>query len=192
MEFGGENKMSLKYKLTVIFTLLFSIFGIDQLTKFWAVNNLMGKNTIYFLNGFFQFIYAENPGAFLGLGDRWSRELRFIIFSLIVFIGLACMLWYLVKKEKLKINLFAYTFILAGGVGNLWDRVFHDDGHVIDFMLIEVWGPLRTGVFNVADIFIVAGVILALFGEYFMKKSHHLKPDDVEAVSKDSPESLAN
>jgi lipoprotein signal peptidase len=38
-------------------------------------------------------------------------------------------------------------------------------------MLMEVWGPLRTGVFNVADMVIVAGVLLALFGEYFFKKS---------------------
>jgi lipoprotein signal peptidase len=35
---------------------------------------------------------------------------------------------------------------------------------------MEVWGPLRTGVFNIADIFIVVGVLLALFGEYMFKK----------------------
>lgn len=116
-------------------------------------------------------IYAENPGAFLGLGGGWTREVRFIIFALIVFLGLGGMLWYLLKKENYKINLYAYTFILAGGFGNLWDRVFHEDGHVIDFMLMEVWGPLRTGVFNVADMFIVGGVLLALFGEYLVKKS---------------------
>ena len=131
----------------------------------------MGQSSTSYIGGMFQFIYAENPGAFLGLGGQWSRELRFIIFAMIVFFGLGGMLWYLIKKENLKINLFAYSFILAGGFGNLWDRVFHDDGHVIDFMLIEVWGPLRTGVFNVADIFIVIGVLLALFGEYLVKRT---------------------
>ncbi|MGZ3690966.1 MAG: signal peptidase II [Pseudobdellovibrio sp.] len=131
----------------------------------------MGQSGSSYIGGMFQFIYAENPGAFLGLGGQWSRELRFIIFAAIVFFGLGGMLWYLIKKENLKINLFAYSFILAGGFGNLWDRVFHDDGHVIDFMLIEVWGPLRTGVFNVADVFIVIGVLLALFGEYLLKRT---------------------
>lgn len=130
----------------------------------------MGQSSISYLNGVFQFVYAENPGAFLGLGGQWSREVRFVIFALIVFFGLGGMLWYLIKKENLKVNLFAYSFILAGGFGNLWDRVFHDDGHVIDFMLVELWGPVRTGVFNVADIFIVLGVMLALFGEYLVKK----------------------
>lgn len=162
--------MSVKYKCIVIFMLLFLIFIADQATKFWAVTQLMGKTPIVYLNGFFQFVYAENPGAFLGLGGGWSREMRFVVFSMIVFFGLGGMLWYLVKKENLKINLYAYTFILAGGVGNLWDRVFHQDGHVIDFMLIEIWGPFKTGVFNIADIFIVIGVLLALFGEYLVKK----------------------
>lgn len=126
------------------------------------------------MGGLFQLVYAENPGAFLGLGGGWTREMRFIIFALIVFLGLGAMLWYLIKKEDLKLNLYAYTFILAGGVGNLWDRIFHEDGHVIDFMLIEIWGPIKTGVFNIADVFIVMGVLLALFTEYLIKKQ---KPD---------------
>lgn len=163
--------MSLRYKLITIISLLLLIFGFDQATKFWAVNNLMGRNPISYFNGLFQFVYAENPGAFLGLGGEWSRNVRFIIFAIIVFFGLGGMLWYLIKKENLKVNLFAYTCILAGGFGNLWDRVFHIDGHVIDFMLMEVWGPLRTGVFNVADVFIVIGVLLAFFGPYVFNKS---------------------
>lgn len=163
--------MSFKYRIIVIFSFLFLIFGLDQATKLWAINQLMGKNAIIYFNGIFQFVYAENPGAFLGLGGGWSRGVRFVIFAFIVFLGLGGMLWYLIKKENLKINLYAYTFILAGGFGNLWDRVFHEDGHVIDYMLIELWGPLRTGVFNIADIFIVIGVLMALLGEYFIKKA---------------------
>ncbi len=166
-----KNEMSLTYRVSVIVFLIFFIFTFDQATKFWAVNHLMGQTSESYLGGLFQFVYAENPGAFLGLGGGWSREVRFVIFALIVFFGLGGMLWYLIKKEQLRVNLFAYSFILAGGFGNLWDRVFHEDGHVIDFMLMEVWGPLRTGVFNVADVFIVAGVLLALLAEYLMKRS---------------------
>ena len=175
--------MSLKYRVVVIVSLIFLIFSVDQVTKFWALEHLYAQSPVPYLNGIFQFIYAENPGAFLGLGGQWSRETRFVIFALIVFFGLGGMLWYLIKKESQKINLFAYSFILAGGFGNLWDRVFHDDGHVIDFMLIEVWGPFRTGVFNVADIFIVVGVLLALFGEYLVK-SNSSKIRHQKAVNK--------
>ena len=130
----------------------------------------MGQRSIIYLNGLFQFVYAENPGAFLGLGGDWSRELRFVIFALLVVLGLGAMLWYLLKKETSKLNLIAYSLILAGGFGNLWDRVFHDKGHVVDFMLIEVKGPLRTGVFNVADMAIVGGVLLALATEYYFDR----------------------
>jgi signal peptidase II len=171
-----NTEMTLRYKLVVIFILVFLIFALDQVTKFWAVKSLMGQDPIIYFNGLFQFVYAENPGAFLGLGGAWTRETRFVIFALVVFFGLGGMLWYLIKKENLKINLYAYTFILAGGFGNLWDRVFHEDGHVIDFMLMEVWGPLRTGVFNIADMFIVSGVLLALFGEYLLKQTTDVKP----------------
>ena len=163
--------MSLKYKVTVIFTMLIIIFGCDQFTKFWAVNHLMGQEAIVYCNGLFQLVYAENPGAFLGLGGGLSREFRFIIFALVVFLGLGGMLWYIIRKNISKVNLFAYTFIIAGGCGNLWDRVFHEDGHVIDFMLMEIWGPFRTGVFNIADVFIVVGVVLALVGEYLFEKT---------------------
>jgi signal peptidase II len=168
--------MTRRYKVIVIFFLIVFIFAFDQITKFWALQNLMGKSAIPYMNGLFQFIYAENPGAFLGLGGQWSRETRFIIFALIVLFGLGGMLWYLIKKENLKVNLYAYSFILAGGFGNLWDRLFHDDGHVIDFMLIEVTSLLRTGVFNVADIFIVIGVLMALFGEYLIKSNKNTIP----------------
>ncbi|MBC7466693.1 MAG: signal peptidase II [Bdellovibrio sp.] len=159
--------MSLKYKLVVVFTILFFVILIDQATKYWAVQTMMGQSPRYYLGEFFQFVYAENPGAFLGLGGGLSHQLRFIIFAVLVVLGLGGMLWYLLKKETSKVNLIAYSFILAGGFGNLWDRVVHENGHVVDFMLIEVVGPLRTGVFNVADMAIVAGVILALCGEYY-------------------------
>ncbi len=142
----------------------------------------MNQNSHSFLGGFFQFIYAENPGAFLGLGGGWSRPVRFVIFAIVVLLGLGGMLWYLIKKEDSRINLFAYSFILAGGCGNLWDRMVHDKGHVVDFMLIEVWGPLRTGVFNVADVAIVIGVLLALAGEYVFDKRSTTKAKNANSA----------
>lgn len=163
--------MTTQRKVVTILILLILICGADQATKYWAVNHLMGQPAHVYMNGFFQLVYAENPGAFLGLGGALSREVRFFVFALVVFFGLGGMLWYIIRHQISKVNLLAYTFIIAGGGGNLWDRVFHEDGHVIDFMLIEVWGPVRTGVFNIADVFIVTGVLLALAGEYLFEKS---------------------
>jgi signal peptidase II len=53
------------------------------------------------------------------------------------------------------------TLFVAGGASNLVDRITY--GMVIDFMNVGI-GPLRTGIFNVADIAVVVGGILMLEG----------------------------
>ena len=51
--------------------------------------------------------------------------------------------------------------MLAGGIGNLIDRIFFENG-VIDFLNVGV-GNWRTGIFNVADMAIMVGVFCMLF-----------------------------
>jgi signal peptidase II len=58
------------------------------------------------------------------------------------------------------------TLLAAGGASNWADRVVH--GRVIDFMNVGI-GPLRTGIFNVADVAIMLGVALLLFGQFVRK-----------------------
>ncbi len=176
MDKAHSEALTFRYKFVVVFIILVLLIGLDQATKYWAVNTLMGQSPIEYLGGFFTFTYAENTGAFLGLGGTWSRGVRFVIFTLVVIFGLGGMLWYLLNKETSKMNLIAYSFILAGGFGNLWDRMYRANGGVIDFMVFDTGSkldlgfiavPLRTGVVNIADIAIVAGVLLALVGEYY-------------------------
>ena len=56
--------------------------------------------------------------------------------------------------------LVALGILAGGGLGNWLDRVLHD-GHVTDFVSLGV-GQLRTGIFNVADLSVVAGVAVLL------------------------------
>ena len=66
-------------------------------------------------------------------------------------------------KDVPLIMLVALALMLGGGVGNLIDRLVND-GRVIDFMHVGV-GVLRTGVFNVADMALMAGLgLMALSG----------------------------
>ena len=48
------------------------------------------------------------------------------------------------------------ALVVGGGLGNLVDRVMRE-GAVVDFLNVGI-GPVRTGIFNMADVFIVAGV----------------------------------
>lgn len=150
-----------KAKILIVFIILVLVLGIDQWTKVLAVEYLKGTPTRYYFGGLFQLLYAENPGAFLGMGGGWTREVRFVVFGLVVVLGLGFMLWSLLKNKISSNELWAYSFILAGGIGNVIDRLTHANGHVVDFLFVEL-GFTRTGVFNVADMAIVLGVLIAL------------------------------
>jgi signal peptidase II len=56
----------------------------------------------------------------------------------------------------------ALALIAGGGASNLLDRLL-DAGRVTDFLNVGI-GPLRTGIFNIADMAILGGAILLLLG----------------------------
>lgn len=160
------NNLSTRQRLFILFLILVVVVVIDQWTKVLAVQHLAGKPATVYLGGLFQFVYAENPGAFLGMGGGLPRWIRFVVFGLFVVAGLVVMLWSLIKNKMSMIDQVAYSFILAGGIGNVIDRLTHDNGHVIDFMFMDfmLLPFLRTGVFNIADVAIVIGFCFALYG----------------------------
>ena len=123
-----------------------------------ATKSLMGVPPHSFLADTVRLDYALNSGGFLSLGDDLPILLRkwiFIGFNSCLMLGLTV---FLLIKPELPIAVFvALSSILAGGVGNLIDRLTND-GLVIDFINLG-FGPLRTGVFNVADIAVTFGAI---------------------------------
>jgi signal peptidase II len=156
------NRNILKNKVFIVVVILALTLILDQWSKVWAIANLKSNPTINYLNGYFQLLYAENPGAFLGMGGNWSSTTRFFIFGIVVVLGLAGMLWSILKNKLSTSEVYAYSFILGGGIGNVIDRLTHDSGHVVDFLFIDLKFAsfARTGVFNVADMAIVLGVLI--------------------------------
>ena len=68
------------------------------------------------------------------------------------------LLSFLILKRNIPPLLFvSLVYVLSGGVGNLIDRVCNN-GLVTDFINVGI-GPIRTGVFNVADMAITFGAI---------------------------------
>ncbi|HPI94106.1 MAG TPA: signal peptidase II [Deltaproteobacteria bacterium] len=142
-------------------SLLSACAGCDQATKAIARTHLQESGAVEFLHGLFRLQYAENQGAFLGLGTNVPEELRYGIFILLVGMILAGMLLYLLFSKRLAAGqAAALSLVLGGGLGNLIDRMLHD-GRVIDFMNLGI-GSVRTGIFNVADVAILAGILLLL------------------------------
>jgi signal peptidase II len=132
--------------------------GCDQAAKSAARELLPPSESVSLLDDAILFHYAENTGAFLGLGSGLAEGPAFLI--LVVFTS-AAVLVALVIALSGRLDLtgsLALALFCGGGIGNLIDRVLND-GAVIDFVRLRL-GPLRTGVFNLADVAIVAGAIL--------------------------------
>jgi signal peptidase II len=145
-------------------TSLISI-AIDQWTKFLATQHLMGAPEISWWNDFFVLTYSINHGAFLGLGSNLPENIRNFIFSGLVGLFLIGFTVYAVRDKTMNtLQNLACGLVLSGGFSNLYDRATNNGG-VVDFMNMGI-GGLRTGIFNVADMAIMAGVFLLIFYSY--------------------------
>jgi len=138
----------------------FVLIAVDQLTKVIAKVILSTSGMLNFLGGTFRLQYTENPGVFLSLGANLAEEQRFWIFSVLIPIFLILVSTLLFVKSTSNLFKIGLNMIVAGGIGNLIDRFYR--GRVIDFMNIGI-GNVRTGIFNVADIAIMIGVIIIAY-----------------------------
>ena len=82
---------------------------------------------------------------------------------LVIGIGLG---YILIKTNLPKIVLFGAILIIGGGIGNIYDRIVH--GSVTDFMHIN-FGLFQTGIFNVADVSIMAGMFIIFIHAYLKR-----------------------
>ena len=147
--------------------LLVLVLACDQATKIAARANLRGASPRE--HGVLTLVYAENPGAFLSLGASLPPVARRVIFDGLVTVGLAVAAWFLFTgRVHGGGDDVALALIVAGGVGNLIDRM-RFGGHVTDFLYMHA-GPLHTGVFNVADMAITGGVLWLALGWMFRRR----------------------
>lgn len=130
----------------------------DQVTKYVVVNNMALHESIEVIPGILHFTYIQNDGAAFGSLDnaRWV----FMILSTVAIIAIFVYLFW--KKPKNILQLSSLTLIVAGGIGNMIDRVRLE--YVIDFIDFKGFGSLWQWVFNVADSCVTVGcVMLALW-----------------------------
>jgi signal peptidase II len=152
--------MSRSLRVLVVGLLLVICIGCDQSTKLIAEAHLADAEPIDLLGGLVRLTYGENTGAFLGLGSGLDHKLQAWIFRGLVAAFLVGLLVYVIVGERLHATeVVALGLIIAGGAGNLVDRVWL--GAVRDFAVVGI-GRLSTGVFNVADVAVTGGGLLWL------------------------------
>lgn len=155
--FAGAAARPLLYLL--VFVVLVATIGCDRVTKRLAAGTLAGAPGRAFLAGTVRLSYVENTGGFLSLGADLPPRGRAAIFVVATGLALVAIFVTALREASDRWTVLGATLFLAGGVSNWIDRLL--DGRVVDFLNLGV-GPLRTGVFNVADVAIMTGLLLML------------------------------
>ena len=147
-------------RVILVFSIIVVVIGIDQWSKAWAVNTLMGEPSTSYLGDFFRLTFARNTGAFLSLGSGLSDNWRYWALTILPVLVLLFLLYQtLFSKTMSQWQIIAFSSILGGGLSNIFDRIMY--GSVVDFLNMGI-GNLRTGIFNVADMGIMAGLFMML------------------------------
>ena len=143
--------------------LLTTTVGCDRVTKHLAVIHLAGAPPQSYLKNTIRLQYAENSGAFLSLGAELPEALRTAILTVGVALLLALVAVLAIRRHWVGIPLAGAALMWAGGVSNLMDRAAR--GHVVDFLNVGL-GSVRTGIFNVADVAVLIGAVMIVFGDF--------------------------
>lgn len=145
--------------------------GCDRVTKHMAATSLAGGRGRSYFADTIRLEYVENTAGFLSLGANLPRTARTMLFTIGTGLMLVVLCGAAVWFQWRGFLLVGAGLILAGGASNWADRVMW--GSVVDFMNVGV-GPLRTGIFNVADVAIMLGGAALIFGEHRRFSPSHL------------------
>ena len=153
--------MNKPYRLCLIALLLLSTAGCDQLTKNIAKTGLVAAGPVSLLNNLIRLEYAENPGAFLSMGEHLPSPIILLLSSLMAGIVIFILVKLSLQSRNVKSSMLIGLSLIAGGsIGNIIDRVLNA-GVVVDFMNIGI-GQLRSGIFNMADVAILTGALVLM------------------------------
>lgn len=158
------------------------LVGIDQLTKWLVATYIKPQHSVNLIsvNGreWLNLTYQENTGAAFSI--LRDKQLFLIVLTSIIILGVIILI--LTKRIKKKAYIWSFSLIVAGGIGNLIDRIVHN--YVIDFIDLRI---IKFAVFNFADICAVVGTgLLIVF--YVMEEIQNYKKKKVKSESGQSEE----
>lgn len=134
------------------FILIIILICIDQISKFLVVFNKddLPKTII---KNFLNITYCENRGIAFGLASGYVQ--LFSIITLVIIVAILICVCINFRKSNTFLSV-GIGLLISGGVGNLIDRLIRS--YVVDF--IDFGDFINFPVFNIADIFVVIGVIV--------------------------------
>jgi signal peptidase II len=148
---------AVRWRLLAIVTVV--SVGLDQATKWWAIQSLrpIGIKTV--IRGYFDLRYSLNTGAawsFLADADPTFRRWFFLSATILAMVLIGSM--YHRARMDQRAYRWALALLYSGAIGNFIDRL--RAGHVVDFISLHLRDSFQWATFNVADIAITAGLVL--------------------------------
>lgn len=142
--------------------------GCDRVTKHVAATTLVHSPNRSYLGDTVRIGYVENQGGFLSVGADLAPAMRAAVFTVATGAMLLVLIVVAVRRRLSGWPALGLALFVSGGASNWIDRITH--GRVIDFLNVGV-GPVRTGVFNVADLAIMVGAVAFTWGELSRRSS---------------------
>ena len=142
----------------------------DRLTKALVVEQLAYLSSVD-VGPFLSIVHARNYGGAFGfLSQHGAAAYIFLVLPFIIIVGLV---YYLLRYQHPAAIKFSLACILAGALGNLYDRLCY--GYVTDFIDVY-YGQYHWPAFNVADVSISCGIGLWLYAQLFVRPGHGSSP----------------
>ncbi len=142
------------------FLLAVALVALDQVTKAIVAGQVTLYESVPVIRGFFNITRIHNKGAIFGTFSQTNNTLVFALLTAASLAALALVVYYFVKTPASdKLMKIALTLIMAGALGNQFDRLVR--GHVIDFLDFYIGGA-HWPFFNAADSCITIGASLML------------------------------
>ncbi len=150
--------MKTKTKYILFSLLVVGLILIDLVTKI-----LCEGINVEIIPKFFMLYSVHNYGA--GLGILSGKTALLIVLSILLLICFA--LYDVFYKRKTTVYVIGMSFIFAGAIGNLIDRIAF--GYVRDFLYFNI--KIMPYYFNVADALLTVGIILFVIDIIFLTKN---------------------
>ena len=132
----------------------------DRRLKYLVNSNMTPGESKALLGGLVNITYVRNSGAAFSM-LQGHRALLIVIPAVLIAVGLVYVTKHL--KNRNRFMMTSLSLVIAGGIGNLIDRVA--TGYVIDYIDFRIWP-----VFNLADICVTVGCILLCIYVIFMDR----------------------
>ena len=158
----------IKSFFSIKFEIIFLIFLIDQVSKYYIINIFEFQNEAIYLSSFLNFQLIWNEGIAFGLLS-FENDLYYNSITFVIIIVISILLFLIKNNDQYS---YFYSMIVGGALGNLIDRIRYSS--VPDFIDFHI-SNFHWFVFNIADIFVSLGVICLIVAEIFFNKNANEK-----------------